>query len=107
MVDTGATLTTLNQDTAAAAGLEARRGGIPVMMQTANGPIAASISTIDSLRFGNVEAKGIDVAIAPNIGPTNVLGMNLLSRLSSWRVEGDVMIMAPAARDLTKTVSDD
>lgn len=97
MVDTGATLTTLNQDTAAAAGLEPRSGGIPVMMQTANGPIQADIATIDSLRFGNVVAEGLDAAIAPNIGPTNVLGMNLLSRLGSWRVENNVMIMVPKA----------
>jgi len=97
MVDTGATLTTLNEDTAGAAGLEARRGGIPIMMQTANGPIAAKIATIDSLRFGNIEAQGLDAAIAPNLGPTNVLGMNLLSRLASWRVENNVMIMAPRA----------
>jgi aspartyl protease family protein len=95
MVDTGATLTTLNEDTAAAAGLEPRSGGIPVMMQTANGPIAAKIATIERLRFGNVEAEGLDVAIAPNLGPTNVLGMNLLSRLGSWRVEDNVMILEP------------
>lgn len=107
MVDTGATLTTLNEDTAAAAGLSPRRGGIPVMMQTANGPIAAKIATIDSLRFGNVEARGLDAAIAPNIGPTNVLGMNLLSRLASWRVEGQVMILEPAERDRSEAFSGD
>jgi aspartyl protease family protein len=33
--------------------------------------------------------------IAPNIGETNVIGMNLLSRLASWRVEGDTMILRP------------
>lgn len=97
MIDTGATLTTLNEDTAAAAGLQPRSGGIPVMMQTANGPIQARIATIDSLRFGSVEATGLDAAIAPNLGPTNVLGMNLLSRLGSWRVEDNVMIMQPRA----------
>jgi aspartyl protease family protein len=97
MVDTGATLTTLNEDTAAAAGIEARRGGIPVMMQTANGSIEAKIASIASLRFGSIEAAGLDAAIAPNIGPTNVLGMNLLARLGSWRVENNVMIMQPRA----------
>lgn len=99
LVDTGATLTTLNTDTAAEAGLQARRGGIPVMMQTANGPVAAELTTIDELSFGNVRARGLDAAIAPNIGPTNVLGMNLLSRLGSWRVEQNTMILQPAAPD--------
>jgi aspartyl protease family protein len=95
MIDTGASITTLNPDTAGAAGLTPRRGGIPIMMQTANGSVAAQIATIDTLSFGNIEASGLDAAIAPNLGPTNVIGMNLLGRLYSWRVEKNVMIMEP------------
>jgi aspartyl protease family protein len=95
LVDTGATLTTLNADTAELAGLKEREGGIPVMLQTANGSVAAKIGTIEELSFGSVTARGLDAAIAPNIGPTNVLGMNLLSRLRSWRVENNVMILQP------------
>ena len=95
LVDTGATLTTLNTGTAGEAGLEPRRGGVPIVMQTANGPVAAKVATIDRLSFGNISATGLDAAIAPNIGRTNVLGMNLLTRLGSWRVEGDTMILAP------------
>lgn len=95
LVDTGATLTTLNTETAREVGLEGREGGLPVRMQTANGSVSAELGTIDELRFGSVVARGLDAAIAPNIGPTNVLGMNLLSRLHSWRVEGNVMILTP------------
>ncbi|NNF93544.1 MAG: TIGR02281 family clan AA aspartic protease, partial [Altererythrobacter sp.] len=29
------------------------------------------------------------------LGQTNVVGMNLLSRLASWRVEGSTMILVP------------
>ena len=64
-------------------------------MQTANGTVTAQLATIEELRFGNVAARGLDVVIAPNIGPTNVLGMNLLSRLSSWRVEEGTLILVP------------
>jgi aspartyl protease family protein len=53
------------------------------------------LTTIDDLRFGNVAAHGLDAIIAPGLGPTNVIGMNLLSRLSSWRVEGRTMILVP------------
>lgn len=105
LVDTGATLTTLNTDTAAAAGLEPRRGGIPIILQTANGPINAQVATIDELAFGSVTARGLDAAIAPNIGPTNVLGMNLLSRLGSWRVERGTMILVPSSEDSLHTES--
>lgn len=95
LVDTGATITAVSSETAASAGLEARGGGLPVMMQTANGPINAEMTSIDELRFGNVVARGLDVIIAPGLGRTNVMGMNLLSRLASWRVEGDTMILVP------------
>lgn len=95
LVDTGATLTAVSTDTAERAGLAPRSGGIPVRMQTANGAVAAQLTTIDELRFGNVAARGIDAIIAPGLGPTNVIGMNLLTRLASWRVEGGTMILVP------------
>lgn len=95
LVDTGATLTAVSTETAAAAGLNPRSGAIPIRMQTANGTVTAQLATIEELRFGNVAARGLDVVIAPNIGPTNVLGMNLLSRLSSWRVEEGTLILVP------------
>ena len=95
LVDTGATLTAVSTETADAAGLEPREGGLPVRMQTANGSVAAELTTIDELRFGNVTAHGLDAIIAPGLGSTNVIGMNLLSRLASVRLEGETMILVP------------
>lgn len=96
MVDTGATITAVSQDVADRAGLKPRRGGLPVMISTANGPVSAQLATADEIRFGNVAARGLDVVTSPNFGDTNVIGMNLLSRLASWRVEGGTtMIMVP------------
>ncbi len=95
LVDTGATLTAVSTDTAEAAGLRPREGSLPVRMQTANGSVAAQMTTIDELRFGNVAARGLDAIIAPGLGPTNVIGMNLLSRLASVRLEGNSMVLVP------------
>ena len=95
LVDTGATLNAVSQDLADQAGLKPRRGGLPISMNTANGLVAAQLATIDEIRFGNVAARGLDVVIMPNLGDTNVVGMNTLSRLASWRVEGDQMILVP------------
>ncbi len=95
LVDTGATLTAVSVPLARRAGLEPRTGGVPVRISTANGTVSAEITTIDTLRFGNVKAGGLDAVIAPNIGRTNVIGMNLLSRLASWRVEGQTLILVP------------
>lgn len=95
LVDTGATLTAVSVPLAERAGLEPRRGGLPVRISTANGTVTAELTTIDTLRFGSVKAGGLDAVIAPQIGTTNVIGMNLLSRLASWRVEGRTMILVP------------
>ncbi|GMN12745.1 hypothetical protein MTsPCn7_05210 [Altererythrobacter sp. MTPC7] len=95
LVDTGATLTAVSQTTADAAGLEPNRQRLPVQMTTANGTMTVSMTSIGELRFGNVAARGLDAVIAPNMGTTNVLGMNLLSRLAGWRVEDNVMILTP------------
>lgn len=97
LVDTGATLTAVSQDVADRAGLRPRPGGLPVTVNTANGPVSAELSTIGEMRFGNVAARGLDVVIAPSLGNTNVVGMNLLSRLASWRVDNqsNEMILVP------------
>ena len=95
LVDTGATITAVSTETARRIGLEPREAGIPIRMQTANGTVSAQLTTIDDLRFGNVAAHGIDAIIAPGLGPTYVIGMNLLSRLASWRVEWQTMILVP------------
>ena len=95
LVDTGATLTAVSADTARVAGLEERAGALPIRMQTANGPVAAHMTSIGELRFGNVAARGLDAIIAPGLGRTNVIGMNLLRRLQSVRLEGETMVLVP------------
>ena len=95
LVDTGATLTAVSGETAKRAGLEPRSGGVPVMISTANGTVSADLTTLDTLAFGNIEASGLDAVIAPNLGRTNVIGMNFLSRLEGWRVEKGDLILDP------------
>lgn len=97
LVDTGATITALTVRTAQTAGVRSDGLSRTVMLQTANGPTAAQLGSIAELRFGNVRARDLDVVIAPSIGETNVIGMNLLSRLASWRVEGRTLILVPSA----------
>lgn len=99
MIDTGATLTAISAPLAERAGLEPRRGGIPIMLGTANGTVQAHVASIDSLTFGNVSASGTDAAIAESFGDFNVIGMNVLARLGSWRVEDNTLILVPRAED--------
>lgn len=95
LVDTGATLTAISTKTAQAAGIEPRSDRLPIQMTTANGTVQVPLATIQELRFGNVAARGLDTVIAPNLGETNVIGMNLLSRLAEWRVRDGVLILVP------------
>lgn len=97
LIDTGATLTALSSGAAEKAGLEPRPGGLPVMLSTANGTVTADLATMESLRFGNIEAAGLDAVIAPNLGNTNVLGMNFLSRLEGWQVKNGELILDPGS----------
>ena len=101
LIDTGATISAVSPAIAEKAGLEPRRGGIPVQINTANGSVTAKIASADRIAFGNVEAEGIDVVIAPGLGETNIIGMNLLSRLEGWRVEKGTMVLTPAESEPT------
>ena len=96
LIDTGATLSAVSPAVAEAAGLTPRRGGIPVQINTANGTVTAKISSADRIAFGNIHAEGIDVVIVPGLGETNIIGMNLLSRLDGLRVEKGTMVLSPA-----------
>ena len=68
---------------------------MPIRLSTANGDVSAYTTSIDELRFGNVAARGLDAVIAPGLGDTNVIGMNLLSRLASVRIEQGELILTP------------
>ena len=95
LVDTGATLTAVSPSTARVAQLEEKPMPQAIMMRTANGTVQAQLTTIAELRFGSVVARDLDAVVAPGLGEANVIGMNLLSRLASWRVEGRTLILVP------------
>ncbi|MEG3176289.1 TIGR02281 family clan AA aspartic protease [Sphingomonas sp. RB3P16] len=95
LVDSGATVTAISADTAAAAGIEPSDSLMPVVMQTANGNVTAQTATVPVLRIGNVVARDLPVVVSPAFGEMNVVGMNFLSRLKSWRVEDGVLILQP------------
>ncbi|WP_375390420.1 TIGR02281 family clan AA aspartic protease [uncultured Sphingomonas sp.] len=95
LIDSGATITAVSTETAAAAGLKVDKPIFPLLIQTANGQISADTSTVPELRLGNVAARDLPVLVSPAFGDTDVLGMNFLSRLKSWRVEGRTLVLTP------------
>ena len=95
LVDSGATVTALSDRTAARAGLKLRTSRFPIMLQTANGTIRPQTAQIGALSFGTIVARDLPVVVSPAFGDMNVLGMNFLSRLKSWRVEDGWLILTP------------
>jgi aspartyl protease family protein len=93
LVDSGATVTTLSRAAAAEAGI-APGGGFGVIIDTANGPAVHDRGRAETLRVGPIERRDLPVHISRLEGDsTNVIGMNFLSSLSAWGVEGNTRLL--------------
>jgi aspartyl protease family protein len=93
MIDSGATTTAVNANTARETGIEVDTTGYPVFLNTANGRVTAQRGVILSLKIGSRELGQHDVVVSESFGDTNVLGMNFLDSMQSWKVEGNVMTL--------------
>ncbi|MBK5265594.1 MAG: TIGR02281 family clan AA aspartic protease [Alphaproteobacteria bacterium] len=96
LIDSGASVTAVSESAAIGAGLNIDQSGFPMMLTTANGSIEARRSNIAMLEIGPLRSSDLAIVVSPAFGDVNVLGMNFLSQLKSWRVEGDEMILEPA-----------
>lgn len=92
LVDSGATTTTISADVAQAAGLE--RGMRGHVVSTANGDVFMPRVSAGLLEIGSIRRTDTSVNINPN-DSVNVLGMDFLSSLSGWGVQGDVLVLTP------------
>jgi aspartyl protease family protein len=95
LVDSGATITAISSDTARKARVDIAAGIAPIVLRTANGSVPARAGRVDELHVGNIVARNLRVVTSPGLGNMDVLGMNFLSRLQSWRVEGRTLILVP------------
>jgi len=95
LVDSGATVTALSTTTAANARIDLDGMAQPAVVSTANGNVTGKSATIASLKVGGITATDLPTIVAPEFGDQDVLGMNFLSRLKSWRVEGKTLILTP------------
>jgi aspartyl protease family protein len=91
LVDSGATTTTVDRDTAKAAGVEVS-GRRDQFVRTGNGVIRVSSGRADELTVGGITRRNVGLEIADH-DDLNVLGMNYLSSLSRWSVEGRWLVM--------------
>lgn len=95
LIDSGATITAISDETARVAGVDTGAGLAPVVLRTANGAAPARTGSIDELRVGNIVARNLKVVTSPGLGNIDVIGMNFLSQLEGWRVEGRTLVLVP------------
>jgi aspartyl protease family protein len=91
LVDSGATMTTIDRATAGRAGVTVapRRDQY---VRTGNGIIRVASGRADKIAVGGIERNDIGVQIADHDN-LNVLGMNFLSSLTRWGVEGRWLVL--------------
>jgi aspartyl protease family protein len=93
LVDSGATMTTIDRGTARRAGVDvsSRRDQF---VRTGNGIIRVSSGRAAELQVGGITRSDVGLQVAEN-DDLNVLGMNFLSSLSRWGVEGRWLVLVP------------
>jgi len=93
LVDSGATMTTVGRETAAKVGMQVSPQRNQVV-RTGNGLIHVATGTANTLTVGSIERDNVMVHVADD-EDLNVLGMNFLSSLQRWGVEGRWLILVP------------
>jgi aspartyl protease family protein len=91
LIDSGATMTTVDQATAMQTGLriDPNRGQL---VRTGNGIIRVALGRAETLDVEDIERRNMSIHVAEN-DDLNVLGMNWLSTLKRWSVEGRWLIL--------------
>lgn len=95
LIDSGATFTALGRATAEAAGVTIDETGFPVMVSTANGTVEARRARIGRIDVAGIVREDLSATVSAELGDVNLLGMNFLSSLRSWRVEGRTLVLEP------------
>jgi aspartyl protease family protein len=93
LVDSGATMTTIDRETAARAGVRINPAASQVV-RTGNGLIRVASGRADQLRVGTIRRQDFRLHVTESAN-LNVLGMNFLSTLDRWGVEGRWLVLVP------------
>ena len=91
LVDSGASVTTIGRNTAIEAGIGVSKTRSQ-MVRTGNGMVRVATGRAASLAIGPIERSDVGLHIAQS-DDLNVLGMNYLSTLDRWGVEGRWLIL--------------
>jgi aspartyl protease family protein len=93
LVDCGGTITPLDRDTATKAGVTINSNRNQIV-RTGNGLVRVSSGRAGELKVGTIERSDFAMHVTESDG-LNVLGMNFLSTLERWGVEGRWLVLIP------------
>jgi aspartyl protease family protein len=85
LVDTGASLVTLTQEDARAAGIARGELAFRARVETANGPTRMAPITLREVRLDQFSVYDVPAAVLENLS-VSLLGMSFLSRLQSYEM---------------------
>jgi aspartyl protease family protein len=98
LIDTGATGTVLSEQDAVRAGIAVDALAFNRPVQTANGLAFVAQTRVGRLEIGPFALRNVGVGVLRDDQlNTSLLGMNVLSRFASLKVEGDRLILTPIA----------
>ncbi|GJE25236.1 retropepsin-like aspartic protease family protein [Methylobacterium organophilum] len=92
--DTGASSVVLTADTAAALGIRPEAADFHIRVATANGTTLAAPTQLESITIGPITERRVDAMVSrPGTLSENLLGQSFLTRLPSYEVRGDRLIL--------------
>jgi aspartyl protease family protein len=94
MVDTGATVISLSQETARRLSIFPLPEAYTATMHTANGVVFAAPVMLAEVRLGNISVRQVQAVVMPaKVLGTDLLGMSFLGRLSRFTVGNNEMVL--------------
>lgn len=92
--DTGASAVVLTLESAAALGIKPADREFTRKVSTANGTAMTAPIRLDSITIGPITERNVDAMVSqPGALSTNLLGQSFLTRLPSYEVRGDRLIL--------------
>jgi aspartyl protease family protein len=94
MVDTGATVVSISDDTARRLGIRPPRTAFTARIATANGEVRAAPVRLAEVRLGSLLVRDVEAVVVPgNALPVDLLGMSFIGRLSKFEIAGGRLVL--------------
>lgn len=94
MVDTGATVVSISDDTARRLGIRPPHSAFTARIATANGEVRAAPVKLSEVRLGSLLVRDVDAVVVPGKAlPVDLLGMSFIGRLSKFEIAGGRLVL--------------